>query len=211
MTIKLRTPGELPLIVDNKKRIVALDSIEPWQIDQVFAASEENSILLSNACLSGIDGIVDNWINNLTDDQWSRIKRQRSLFGIPLPKAWLKVWRIILKEPGLRNSWEAAKDGRKLGSYIYVWNIWAEECIEKYLDELDLELLTMFDQGYLHTEIGHYLFEKYGDKFWKPRKARTTTTPEQVVNNYLYTKLPTKIVRGELLDYCLKKIDRASK
>ena len=205
MNIQLDTPGEIQLLINDPKT-VQIDKLEPWQVDQLLNIDPE---VISTTCsLAQVDSIVEDWLDKLTPTQWAKIKQQTTLHGIPIPKDWIKVWRIILKEPSLRNSWIAARGGRKLGTYFYFWNIWAEECIEKYLSDMDKELLDMVDAGYLHSEIGNALFLKYGDEFYKPRKKNSTTTLEQVVNNYMYNKLPTKIARQELLEYCKMKIKR---
>ena len=211
MNVKLKTKGELPLILDDEQKIVALDQMEDWQVDQLLNSTSTPISSNITACLSMVDNIVENWADNLTIRQWRRIANQKSLQGIPLPQDWMKVWRYILKDPSLRNSWNAARGGSKLGTYTYFWNIWAEECLDKYLDDMDKELLYLVDQGYLHSEIGDIMLHKYGEKFWKPRKENSTTTPEQVVNNYLYYKLPNKIVRQELYDYCVFRLNLMKK
>lgn len=124
-----------------------------------------------------IDYIVTEWLEALTKEQWAKIKRQNSLFGIPLPENWIKVWRFILKEPQLRDSERASRGGKALGSYTHLWNIWSEDCIAKYLDPMDKDLLNLVDRGYLYSEIGEIMLGRYGDSFWKPRKATTKTTP----------------------------------
>lgn len=191
--------GELPLLCDNS-RVVAFDGLEQWQAEQLMNPTTKDSKPSANICLMSIDHIVKEWLEALTPDQWAKIKRQKSLYGIPMPEQWIKVWRVILKEPRLRDSRSAARNGQALGSYMHIWNIWSEECIDKYLDPMDKYLLALVDQGYLYSEIGEIMLKQYGDEFWKPRKAETKTTPGQVVNNYLYWKLPNKIARAELTD-----------
>ena len=191
--------GELPLLCDDN-RIVAYDGLEQWQVDQLTNPDDSDSKAAANMCLSEIDTIVTSWVDNLTKEEWAKIKRQNSLFGIKLPEQWIKVWRFILKEPQLRDSIRASRGGRAIGSYTHLWNIWSEDCIARYLDPMDLELLSMVDQGLLYSEIGEIMLGRYGDAFWKPRKAESKTTPSQVVNNYLYWKLPNKITRAELTD-----------
>lgn len=191
--------GELPLLCDDT-RIVAYDSLEQWQIDQLTSPVIGDSIAAANTNLQSIDNIVWDWLKNLTKEEWAKIKRQNSLFGIKLPEQWIKVWRMILKEPNLRDSEAAARGGKALGSYTHLWNVWSEDCIERYLEPMDKDLLAMVDQGFLYSEIGEIMLGRYGDAFWKPRKAESKTTPSQVVNNYLYWKLPNKITRGELTD-----------
>lgn len=191
--------GELPLLCDDN-RIVAYDGLEQWQIDQLTSPEDGDSKAAANTCLKEIDDIVINWVDNLTKDEWAKIKRQNSLFGIKLPEQWIKVWRFILKEPQLRDSQRATRGGRAIGSYTHLWNIWSEDCIARYLDPMDLDLISMVDQGLLYSEIGEIMLGRYGDAFWKPRKAESKTTPSQVVNNYLYWKLPNKITRAELTD-----------
>ena len=191
--------GELPLLCDDK-RIVAIDNLEQWQIDQLTSPVVGDSTSSSNICLQSIDNIVWEWLRNLTKEEWAKIKRQQSLFGVQLPEEWIKVWRVILKEPTLRDSERAARGGKGLNSYTYYWNIWSEDCIEKYLLPMEKDLLRMVDGGFLYSEIGEIMLGRYGDAFWKPRKANSKTTPSQVVNNYLYWKMPNKIARGELTD-----------
>jgi len=69
-------------------------------------------------------------------------------------------------------------------------------------------LLDLVDSGMPYAEIGDILLTEYGDEFWKKRKENTKTTPAQVVNNYLYSKMPTKIARKELTKIALQKIKR---
>ncbi len=154
--------------------------------------------------------LINEWIHNLTKDEWDKIKRQNSLFGIKLPKLWIIVWRFILKEPNLRNAERATKKGYAIGSYGHLWNLWAEDCLDKYLSEMDKKLLNLVDQGILYCEIGEQLIAEYGDEFWKPRKDNPKTTPAQVVNNYLYWKLPNKIVRQELTDLLKQRIKKVN-
>ncbi len=158
----------------------------------------------SSKSLQLIDDIVVDWLQNLTKENWRKIKRNKSLYGIKLPDKWIKVWRIILKNPDLRDSEKATNQGTSIGTYTHIWNIWAEECIEKYLSDMEKELLFMVDAGFLYSEIGDAMLLKYGDDFWKPRKVNTKTTPSQVVNNYLYWKMPNKIARSELTDLVLR-------
>ncbi len=197
--------GEINLISDDPK-CTSLDSLEQWQIDTLVGSTDDSSSYSSNVSLMNIDYIVTGWLKDLTPEQWSKIHRQQSLFGIPLPQDWIKVWRFILKEPALRDAEKATRGGRSIGSYTHLWNMWSEECIEKYTDELDKELLEMADAGWVYSEIGEVLLGRYGDRFWKPRKKETKTTPSQVVNNYLYLKIPTKIVRAELYNLCARKL-----
>ena len=63
----------------------------------------------------------------------------------------------------------------------------------------------------MRCEIGEYLFGKYGDKFWKKRKENSTTTFEQVVNNYMYQKLPNKIARQELYEIAKVELENLRK
>jgi hypothetical protein len=63
--------------------------------------------------------------------------------------------------------------------------------------------LRLVDEGYPYAEIGDLLLGSYGDEFWKSRKENTKTTPAQVVNNYLYLKIPNKLTRLELTDLVL--------
>ena len=76
---------------------------------------------------------------------------------------------------------------------------------------MEKELLEMADQGFLYIEIGDVMLSKYGDEFWKPRKENTKTTPSQVVNNYLYWRMPNKIARSELTDLVLIEIKKREK
>lgn len=197
------TGGELPLLTE-ERRIVAIDALETWQVDNLMSPEIDDSLESNNICLAAIDSIVTEWLEALSDKQLKQIVKQKSLRGIQLPKKWITVWRLILKEPSLRDSDKAARGGKGLRDYRYFWNVWAEECVNKYLDEMDKTLLKLVDAGYPYQEIGEYMHGRYGDKFWKPRKQKTKTTESQVVNNFLYLKLPTKIVRGELLEICMK-------
>lgn len=202
--------GELPLLCDNKK-VVATDGLEQWQQEQLVNSAVGDSKASASFCLQTIDKIVDDWVDKLTKEQWDKIERQRSLFGIPLPDKWIVVWRTILKEEALRDPYRATRGGKAIGSYAHLWNLWAVECIDKYLDDMDKHLLQLVDHGYLYSEVGTVMCSLYGDAFWKPRKANTTTTPAQVVNNYLYGKLPKKIARGELTDRVLQLLKERKK
>lgn len=194
--------GELPLLCDDKK-IVASDGLEQWQQEAIVNSTEDTFKSSASVCLQSADKIVDEWVDSLTKEQWDKIKRQKSLFGIPLPDKWIVVWRTILKEEGLRNPDRITKNGKSIGSYAHLWNLWSVDCINKYLSEMEKYLLSLVDQGYLYSEIGEVMVQTYGERFWKPRKENTSTTPSQVVNNYLYGKMPKKIVRGELTDLVL--------
>lgn len=204
--------GEISLLCDNPN-IVAVDAFEGQQTEFLQSVVVEDNSIGNNACLQYIDNITAKWIKGLTEEQLKKIKRQRSLYGIPIPEQWIKVWRFILKEPALRDSFSAARGGRSLSSYSYIWNVWAEECIDKYLTNIEKELLLYVDAGYLYEEIGLQLLGQYGDEFWKPRKEVTKTTPGQVVNNYLYWKMPNSIARQELTEMALLYIknSKASK
>jgi len=197
--------GEISLLTTETK-IVAVDGLEQWQVDLLTNVDIGDSCSSANACLMNIDYIATEWLKNLTKEEWDKIKRQKSLFGVKLPPSWIQVWRFILKEPQLRDREGATRGGRNVGSYKHLWNMWAEDCIEQYLSELDKELIELVDAGELYAEVGEKLLAKYGDEFWKKRKDNSKTTPAQVVNNYLYIKLPTKIARGELTDLCLRRL-----
>lgn len=199
--------GEINLLTESPRH-TAVDGLEQWQVDALLTTSNDTSSSASS-CLMSVDYIVTEWLKTLTSTQWNKIKRQQSLFGIKLPEKWIAMWRFVLKEPNLRDAELASRGGRSIGSYTHLWNLWSEECIRKYTDELDKELLDMVDQGYLYSEIGDILLGRYGNQFWKPRKAKTKTTPSQVVNNYLYLKIPTKIARGELTELCLRELKQA--
>jgi len=80
------------------------------------------------------------------------------------------------------------------------------DCIDRYLSPMEKDLLSMVDMGIIYSEIGEIMLGRYGDKFWKPRKATSKTTPSQVVNNYLYWKMPNKIARSELTELALSYI-----
>lgn len=202
--------GELPLLCDNKK-VVATDGLEQWQQEQLVNTAVGDSKASASICLQSIDKIVSDWVDKLTKEQWEKIKRQKSLFGIPLPEKWIVVWRTILKEEALRDPQRATRGGKGIGSYAHLWNLWSIECIDKYLDDMEKHLLRLVDHGYLYSEVGEVMRSTYGDAFWKPRKANTSTTPSQVVNNYLYGKLPRKIARGELTDLVLQMIKQGKK
>lgn len=195
----IQEQGEITLLCEDT-RVTSLNSLEEWQAEELVETNQKDTSQVSSACLKNIDKIIDQWLESLNDGEWERIRTQKSLYGITIPQDWIKVWRFILKEPNLRDSDTAAKRGRYLSSYTYIWNIWAEECIDMYLDDMDKRLLAMVDAGYPYAEIGQIMLGEYGEAFWKPRKKNTKTTPSQVVNNYLYLKLPTKIARQELYD-----------
>ncbi|MDD4516793.1 hypothetical protein, partial [Massilibacteroides sp.] len=160
--------GEIPLLNEDK-RIVALDSLELWQAEQaILKGTDEN--VYSQRCLSEIDKIPARWLDSLTEDQWKRIKKQKTLYGIPLPEDWIKTWRFILKEPRLRDAESASRGGKAIGSQTHMWNLWAEECIDKFLDEMDKDLIFLVDSGLLYAEVGDKMYSKWGEKFWKKRK-----------------------------------------
>lgn len=202
--------GEIDLLI-NSNRVTATDELEQWKIDELLSPNLMDSLSYSSNCFMEIDFIVTEWLHNLTAKDWVKIKRQRSLFGIPLPDKWIKVWRFIIKEPTLRDPDRASKNGRNIGTYSHLWNIWSKDLIDKYANQIDKELIEMVDGGYLYSEIGERLLIKYGDEFWKPRKANSKTTPAQVVNNYLYWKIPNKIVRSDLTALCLNKLKNLEK
>ena len=204
----LPTKGEIELLIDDNKNI-AIESLEVWQVDWLLASTQETNITVNN--LKNIDQIVTVWLSNLTKQDWIKIKRQHSLHNIPLPTQWIKVWRFILKTPNLRNASRITQLGTQIGTYQHLWNFWAEECLQKYTNDLDKELIKLVDEGYLYSEIGEILLHKYGDEFWKPRKINSKTTPAQVVNNYLFKKIPEKICRNELLDICLNQLKKKPK
>lgn len=192
--------GEISLLVENS-RYIPLDELGPWEQDAITVQPKKNFV----ADMSQIEEIIPQWLSTLTPKQISKIKRLHSLNGIPLPRAWIQVWRQILKDPQLRDAETATHNGQDVGTDQHLWNLWAEECIEKYLDYQDKCLLYLKDKGYSYTEIGVMMMDKFGDSFWKPRKKNSTTTPSQIVNNYFYQTLPTKIVRRELLDIILHR------
>ena len=196
--------GEIALMCDDPK-IVAYDGLEQWQIDQLTSPASDSKSSANN-CLQAVDQIPIEWVNSLTPQQWAKIKRQQSLFGIKMPDQWIKVWRFILKEPNLRDSERASRGGKALGSYSHLWNVWSMDCIDRYLSYMEKDLLHMVDMGLLYSEIGEIMLGRYGDAFWKPRKANSKTTPSQVVNNYLYWKMPNKIARSELTELALTYI-----
>jgi hypothetical protein len=202
--------GEIELLVESA-RCNSIDKLDAYQADTLLTSSSKDFSFSSSNCLSNIDYIATEWMSNLTSNQWGKIKRQKSLFGVPLPDKWIKVWRFILKEPMLRNAERAIENGANIGSHIHLWNLWSEECLEKHASKLDKELIEMVDKGFLYCEIGDILSKRYGDEFWCPRKETSKTTLSQVVNNYLYWKIPNKIVRAELLDLCLQKLSVSTK
>lgn len=71
---------------------------------------------------------------------------------------------------------------------------------------MDKDLIKMVDEGYMYSEVGKMMLDKYGNAFWKRRNEYTRTTPSQVVNSNLYSKLPIKIVRGELMSIVRKRL-----
>lgn len=210
MVPNLRMKGEIPLEIE-QPNFTALDSLEDWQADEVTSpeSREKKGPIISN-CLSSIDQIVDCWLENLTQQDWEKIARQQSLFGIPLPTEWIKVWRVIIRDPDLRDPEKGTRSGRNVGTHRHLWNVWSEDCIKKYLGPMEKDLIGLVDSGSLYSEVGIVMLGRYGDNFWKKRKENSKTTPAQVVSNYLYNKLPTQVVRGELLEICLKKIEKES-
>lgn len=204
----LKNNGEIDLIV-NKEKIIPMDSLEDYQTDHLLGSI--NSDTHTHRCLMEVETIIDDWLSNLTSQEWAKMYRQQSLWGIKLPEQWIKVWRFILKMPELRDSDLAVNNGRNIGTYTHLWNMWAEDCIDKYLGEMDKRILWLVDNDYLYQEIGEQMLAEYGDKFWKPRKKETKTTPAQVINYYLYWKLPNKIVRGELWSICKIEMNKKKK
>lgn len=202
--------NEVNLLVNDEQKIVALDGLEQWQADQLITPNSSDSPSYASHCLSCVDKVVRDWLKELTPEQWAKINRQQSLFGIPIPQDWIKVWRIILKEPSLRDAEAATRGGRGIGTFLHCWNMWAEDCLDRFLDDLDKDLLRMVDEGWLYAEIGEYMVKTYGDKFWKKRKKESKTTPSQVVNNYLHWKLPNKITRAELTEMVLGELRQRS-
>lgn len=202
--------GEIKLLCEDR-RVTSIHSLQEWQAEEMIETAGTDSTQVSNACLKNIDKIVEEWLKSLNQGEWKRLKTQNSLYGITVPKDWITVWRLILKEPSLRDPEGAARRGRNLSSFTYVWNIWAQECVDKYLDDMEKDLLQMVDAGYPYAEIGNFMVQKYGETFWKPRKKDTKTTPSQVVNNYLYLKIPTKIARKELYDIAQLEIKKKNK
>ena len=85
--------GEIALMCDDPK-IVAYDGLEQWQIDQLTSPASDSKSSANN-CLQAVDQIPIEWVNSLTPQQWAKIKRQQSLFGIKMPDQWIKVWRFI--------------------------------------------------------------------------------------------------------------------
>ena len=193
--------GEIELLC-NDPRFVAYDGLPSWQTEYLLNNPVDERDKAAEIALRKIDKITDQWIKSLRKEELNKIRRQKCLRGITIPKDWLKVWRFILKEPALRDS-RSAVETSGLGTYVYFWNVWAEQCMNKYLDEMDKDLIALVDRGYIYSEIGQILLNKYGDKFWKKRKENAQTTPGQVVNNNLYVKLPMKITRGELTQIVL--------
>ena len=196
--------GETNLIIDDKKNI-SVNSLEDWQVD-VLMRPRENAKSFASSCLIKIDYIVTRWLNSLTIEQWNKINSQKSLFGISIPKEWVVVWRFIVKTPELRDPERATRNGNSIGNYSHLWNLWSKDCISKYTTQLEKQLISLVDQGYPYGEIGIHLLGTYGDEFWKPRKEDSKTTPSQVVNNYLYQKIPNKIARKELTEICLSEL-----
>lgn len=204
----LSTNGEIDLIVNSPKTINS-DSLTEWQYDALFV--DDFSSLIVRNCLAKLDAIQIDWLNMLTIEEWQKIARQKSLFGIKIPSLWIKIWRLIIKEPNLRNPERATNKGRSIGSACHIWNMWSEITLNEYSDEMDKELMRLVDYGFLYQEIGEHMLSKYGKDFWKPRKSNTKTTAAQVVNNYLYWKLPNKIARAELTAICLHKLNNEIK
>lgn len=207
---KLLGQEELPMLCEDS-RIVPIDKLESWQVDQLMNTIDTQSLHQANLNLEAIDQIPNEWIKKLTVDDWNKIDRQQSLYGIKLPDKWVKVWRIILKEKNLRNAERATHNGFSIGSYSHLWNLWAEDCIDKFLSEMEKELLRLVDYGYLYSEIGEIMLAKYGNEFWKQRKTDTKTTPSQVVNNYLYWRMPNHIARSELTEMVLITLNKMKK
>ena len=199
----LSQEGEISLLV-NDERLHPLDGLEPWQMESMLLEIEVlNQQGCSGTGLSRVDKIVDDWLAALTQEDWSKIRRRGTLYGVKIPEKWVQVWRFILKTRSLRNPEWGYEHDRKTGTMTHLWNIWATECIDKYCDEIDKELIQMNDSGLTHHEIGVALLAKYGEIFWRPRKENPKTTPAQVVSYHLYQKIPRKIAKKELLDICL--------
>lgn len=196
--------GEIDLLCDEKK-VISYDSFvgeDDWKMDYLDI---DETPEYDNSGLQAIDTIWKDWLKSLSMAQLKIIDANNSLTGIPFPKEWMIVWRFILKMPKLRDSMAAARNGMGLMNFAYYWCIWAEQCMDKYLTPMEKEIIKLNDAGVVREEIGAIMVEKYGDEFWKPRKAKTTTTPTQVVNQYFYQKMPNSIARKELID--LAKIE----
>lgn len=203
----LEQNGEVKLLSEDFQKIITIDSLEEWQVDQMMHDFIERlNVSYSSHCLSKIDTLYLDWMKSLSAEHIQRIRRQRSLFGIPISKEWVMVWRMILKEPGLRDLESATRNGQYIGSFAHIWTLWAVDMIERTLSPLEKELLEMVDAGYPFFEIGETLLAKYGDEFWKKRKADSKTTSPQVVSNYMYQKLPTKLARQELTELALSTL-----
>lgn len=201
----IQEKGEIALLCNNNK-VIDLDSLEQWQNDQLTGFLDNDTLSQANSSLQFIDKIIWDWLKSLTKEDWKQIRRHKSLFGIHLPQNWIKVWRMILKDPNLRDPSKASRNGNAIGSYTHLWNLWSEECVNKYLNPMEKDLLSMVDSGMLYAEIGYIMLGKYGDEFWKPRKVNTKTTPEQIVNSWMYWKMPNHIARSELTDLALTAI-----
>ena len=136
----LSQKGEIDLICNNTQRYVPIDGLENWQADALLNDQRvEEHETATRQCLQA-DKIAIDWVRSLTDEEKYSIKKRKSLYGIQMPKMWIKVWRLILRNKNLRNSKKAARNGSGLNTYSYIWNLWAEDCIEKYLNDLDKEL-----------------------------------------------------------------------
>lgn len=190
---------------------IQLSEFEQWQIENLEkqrvhdpkeAESSRSSIIFNR-----IDSIAEEWIESLTKEQLKKIVKKRSLYGIPTPKKWVEVWRAILREPSLRDSYSAAREGNGLGQTQYLWNIWAEETIDKFLNPMEKFLISLRDQGFPYDEIGKIMIERYGEKFWKPRENTKTLLRQEVIH-YFYWRLPVKIARAELTEMVLQRAKR---
>lgn len=206
----LQGNGEIPSLYDNSK-VFSFDEIEEWQMEQIIYSLGQDSISQANYAFEKIDYIEKMWLLSLTKTDWGRIKKNRSLHGISLPAEWIKMWRFVLKDPDLRNKDKASRNGRATGTYAHLWNLWSMDCLNRFLTPMEKELLDYVDQGLLYDEIGNIMLGKYGEEFWKPRKKTTTTTPSQVVNYFMYWKIPNDLARKELTEVCLIILDNIKK
>jgi len=197
---------ELELQVD-KHNHVAIDGLEEWQFEGLSLEMNREATV----SLGQLDNIPVKWFNELTPKDRLKIFNQQSLQGIKIPKEWVIMWRVIIKTPNLRDPERATRNGSKVGTDQHIWNIWSEDTLYKHVDDMEAELIRLNDWGEPHMEIGCQMIDIYGDRFYKPRKEKSTTTPAKVVNYYFSTKLPTKVARATLCEFALHNLNKTYK
>lgn len=190
-----------------KSNHIAIDALEEWQFDSLSIDLNKEATV----SLGQLDNIPSKWFNELTPKDRLKIFNQQSLQGITIPKEWIIMWRMIIKTPNLRDPERATRNGSKVGTDQHIWNLWSQDTLYSHIDDMEAELIRLNDWGEPHMNIGCQMIEQYGDRFYKPRKAKSTTTPAKVVNYYFSTKLPTKVARSTLCEFALHILNKANK